>query len=241
MLRQGGGLDYEHCVLTIAALARSTLHQPQILSLKKKTSLLRLHAASYCQKQVIEATKSQERREDEKQSDAKKRGQNKEMSAEGENDDQRSPPSSSSPPEAVKKEPSKNNKNTAVPAVTAVTAGATNETKIQLICTQTMDVNGGRGLGPSPSKSMEEESLSPALISKLENFLQRKVDIDGGNLFKHRQRRNVMSHHSFSILLTSLTIITFLLLKFSFIIEKLNLSGSQYSSCVSNLKNNIFI
>ena len=230
-------MDYEHCVLTIAALARSTLqilHQPQIISLKR-TSLLRLHAASYCQKQVIEATKSQERREDEKQSDTKKRGQNKEMSAEGENGDQRSPPSSSSPPEAVKKE--KNNKNTVVPA------GATNETKIQLICTQTMDVNGSRGVDPSPSKSMEEhkESLSPALISKLENFLQRKVDIDGGNLFKHRQRRNVMSHHSFSILLTSLTIITFLLLKFSFIIEKLNLSGSQYSSCVSNLKNNIFI
>ena len=239
MLRQGGGLDYEHCVLTIAALARSTLqilHQPQILSLKK-TSLLRLHAASYCQKQVIEVTKSQERREDEKQSDAKKRGQNKEMSAEGENDDQRSPPSSSSPPEAVKKE--KNNKNTVVPA------GATNETKIQLICTQTMDVNGSRGVGPSPSKSMEEEedkeSLNPALISKLENFLQRKVDIDGGNLFKHRHRRNVMSHHSFSILFTSLTMITFLLLKFSFVIEKSNRSGSQYSSCVSNLKNNIFI
>ena len=193
MLRQGGGLDYEHCVLTIAALARSTLqilHQPQILSLKK-TSLLRLHAASYCQKQVIEATKSQEKREAEKQSDAKKRGQNKEMSAEGENDDQRSPPSSSSPPEE------KNNKNTVVPA------GATNETKIQLICTQTMDVNGSRGVDPSPSKSMEEEdkeSLSPALISKLENFLQRKVDIDGENLFfKHRHRRNVTSHHSFSL------------------------------------------
>ena len=191
-------MDYEHCVLTIAALARSTLqilHQPQIISLKR-TSLLRLHAASYCQKQVIEATKSQERREDEKQSDAKKRGQNKEMSAEGENDDQRSPPSSSSPPEAVKKE--KNNKNTVVPA------GATNETKIQLICTQTMDVNGSRGVGPSPSKSMEEgdkESLSPALISKLKNFLQRKVDIDGENLFfKHRHRRNVTSHHSISLL-----------------------------------------
>ena len=212
-------MDYEHCVLTIAALARSTLqilHQPQIISLKR-TSLLRLHAASYCQKQVIEATKSQERREDEKQSDTKKRGQNKEMSAEGENGDQRSPPSSSSPPEAVKKE--KNNKNTVVPA------GATNETKIQLICTQTMDVNGSRGVDPSPSKSMEEEdkeSLSPALISKLENFLQRKVDIDGENLFfKHRHRRNVTSHRSFSILFTSLTMITFLLLKFSsFIIEK---------------------
>ena len=160
------------------------------------------------------------------------------MSAEGENGDQRSPPSSSSPPEAVKKE--KNNKNTVVPA------GATNETKIQLICTQTMDVNGSRGVDPSPSKSMEEEdkeSLSPALISKLENFLQRKVDIDGENLFfKHRHRRNVTSHHSFSILFTSLTMITFLLLKFSsFIIEKSNFSGSQYSSCVSNLKNNIFI
>ena len=170
----------------------------------------RLHAASFCQKEVAEATKKKEKREseedDKKTKDKMEGEQRKENILRGGLSEQKrvegelglSPSVEEDVKNGQKKEiqlltseTSKNNKNSVT---------ATNDTKVNLICMKAVNNTEGIKINGNGSKIEEEskingngrkieeercqrESLSPALVSTLESFLHRKVDMQQNILY----------------------------------------------------------